>query len=205
MKPCGKRRRVAPFSATSKSRKSAAARTSSTAGMIGMTSAFGAKSSHRRCRHCAKPECRKVARRSSQHRWLAKAENQNYFRGPENCARVREWRARHPGYWRKKKPAPRDGLQENCCAQVPPDKETATPAPPDALQELCAMQPAVLVGLISTISGCALQEDIARIARSFIARGQDILGMRPGAAFASSYETQAHSLPRTAAARAAPI
>ena len=86
-----------------------------------------------------------------------------------------------------------------------PDKETATPAPPDALQELCVMQPAVLVGLISTISGCALQEDIARIARSFIARGQDILGMNPGAAFASSYETQAHSLPRTAAARAAPI
>jgi hypothetical protein len=84
---------------------------------------------------------------------IAKAENQNYFRGPENCARVREWRARHPGYWRKKKPAPRDALQENCCAQV------------------------------------------VRIARSFIARGQDILGMTPGAAFASSYETQAHSLP----------
>ena len=132
--------------------------------------------------YCAKPECRKVARRSSQQRWLAKVENQNYFRGPENCARVREWRARHPGYWRKKKPAPREGLQESCCAQVPPDKEAATPAPPDALQE-----------------------DIARIARSFIARGQDILGMNPGAAFASSYETQAHSLPRTAAARAAPI
>ena len=66
------------------------------------------------------------------------------------------------------------------------------------------MQPAVLVGLISTISGCALQEDIARIARSFIARGQDILGMTRSA-FASSYESQAHSLPRTAAARAAPI
>jgi len=49
------------------------------------------------------------------------------------------------------------------------------------------MQPAVIVGLISTISGCALQEDIVRIARSFIARGQDILGMRPGAAFLSSH------------------
>ena len=70
--------------------------------------------------HCAKPECRKVARRSSQQRWLAKAENQNYFRGPENCARVREWRARHPGYWRKKKPAPRDALQEGCSAQHAP-------------------------------------------------------------------------------------
>ena len=75
-----------------------------------------------RQRHCAKPACRKVARRSSQQRWLAKAENQNYFRGPENCARVREWRARHPGYWRKKKPALHEGLQESCCAQVPPNK-----------------------------------------------------------------------------------
>ena len=115
-----------------------------------------------RQRHCAKPECRKVARRSSQQRWLAKAENQNYFRGPENCARVREWRARHPGYWRKKKPAPHDALQESCRAQVPPDKETMTPEPSDALQELCVMQPAVLVGLISTISGCALQEEGTR-------------------------------------------
>jgi hypothetical protein len=67
------------------------------------------------------------------------------------------------------------------------------------------MQPAVLGGLISTLSGCALQEDIVRIARSFIARGQDILGMRPGAPFVPSHESQAHPLPRTAAARAAPV
>ena len=113
--------------------------------------------------------------------------------------------ARHPGYWRKKKPAPRDALQEGCSAQHAPDKETCDSSPARCVTRTLVMQPAVLVGLISTISGCALQEDIARIARSFIARGQDILGMNPGAAFASSYETQAHSLPRTAAARAAPI
>jgi hypothetical protein len=158
-----------------------------------------------RQRHCAKPECRKVAKALSQRLWLAKAENQDYFRGPENSDRVREWRARHPGYWHKKKAAPRDALQEGCCAQHPPGQEIAPSAPPDPLQELCVMQPAVLVGLISTISGCALQEDIVRIARSFIARGQDILGMRPGAAFLPSYEREAHPLPRTAAVRAAPV
>jgi hypothetical protein len=119
--------------------------------------------------------------------------------GPQNSARVREWRARHPDYWRKKKPAPRDALQESCCAQRASDQEIAPPVPPDPLQELCVMQPAVIVGLISTISGCALQEDIVRIARSFIARGQDIPGMRPGAAFVPSYKSQAHPLPRTAA------
>jgi hypothetical protein len=55
-----------------------------------------------RQRHCGKPQCRKVAKALSQRRWLGKAENQNYFRGPENSARVREWRARHPGYWAKR-------------------------------------------------------------------------------------------------------
>jgi hypothetical protein len=158
-----------------------------------------------RQRHCGKPQCRKVAKALSQRRWLGKAENQNYFRGPENSARVREWRARHPGYWRKKKAVGCDGLQKSCSAQDPPDQEATPTAPPDPLQELSLTHPAVLVGLISTISGCALQEDIARIARSFIARGQDILGMNPGVAFATNYKREAHPLPRTAAARAAPV
>ncbi len=158
-----------------------------------------------RQRHCGKPPCRKAAKALSQRLWLAKEDNQNYFRGPENSARVREWRARHPGYWRKKKPGGCDALQESCSAQDPPDQEATPAAPPDPLQELSLMQPAVLVGLISTISGCALQDDIVRLARSFIARGQDILGMRPGALFVPSHEREAHPLPRTAAARAAPV
>ena len=158
-----------------------------------------------RQRHCGKPPCRKAAKALSQRLWLAKEDNQNYFRGPENSARVREWRASHPGYWRKKKPGGCDALQESCSAQDPPDQEATPAAPPDPLQELSLMQPAVLVGLISTISGCALQDDIVRLARSFIARGQDILGMRPGALFVPSHEREAHPLPRTAAARAAPV
>lgn len=158
-----------------------------------------------RQRHCGKPQCRKAAKALSQRLWLAKEGNQDYFRGPENSARVREWRERHPGYWRRKKPGGCDALQEGCSAQHPPNQETTPAAPPDPLQELSLMQPAVLVGLISTISGCALQEDIAAIARSFIARGRDILGMRPGAASIPSYESQTHPLPRTAAARATPV
>lgn len=36
----------------------------------------------------------------SQKFWLAKVENREYWRGPEQVERVRQWRAVHSGYWR---------------------------------------------------------------------------------------------------------
>jgi hypothetical protein len=47
--------------------------------------------------YCSAAACRAA----SQARWCGKPENQNYFRGEVNVARVRAWRSRHPGYWRK--------------------------------------------------------------------------------------------------------
>jgi hypothetical protein len=40
------------------------------------------------------------------------------------------------------------------------------------------MQPAVMVGLISMMTGSALQEDIAVTTRALLSKGRDILGMR---------------------------
>ena len=40
------------------------------------------------------------------------------------------------------------------------------------------MQPAVMVGLISMMTGSALQEDIAATTRALLSKGQDILGWR---------------------------
>jgi hypothetical protein len=77
---------------------------------------------HRNLRHqryCSKPACRKESKAQSQRRWLQRPENQNYFQGPENSQRVKDWRKRHPGYWRKKTPA-QVALQEDCQEQLPP-------------------------------------------------------------------------------------
>lgn len=57
---------------------------------------------HRHQQFCAKPDCRKASKRESQRRWLSREENQSYFRGPENVARVQAWRRAHPGYWRRR-------------------------------------------------------------------------------------------------------
>src|SRR5215510_13511934 len=108
-----------------------------------------------RQRYCTEPACRKLSKAESQRRWVQKPENQNYFSGSQNSQRVKEWRKRNPGYWRKKNPPPQEPLQD-----------------------VLVMQPAVMVGLISMMTGSALQEDIAATTRALLSKGQDILGRR---------------------------
>jgi len=50
----------------------------------------------------------------------------------------------------------------------------------DVLQDVCLVQPALLVGIIAMMTGKVQQEDIAASARSFLARGADILRMGRG-------------------------
>lgn len=124
--------------------------------------------------YCSARACRAASKAASQARWLAKLENQDYFRGPENAARVKAWRSRHPGYGRKgrrKSPA----LQDVSIAQpvASTDKTADSACPP--LQEVLSPQDAVLIGLIAHIVGTPLQDDIARAAGRLLRLGQDIL------------------------------
>ena len=164
---------------------------------------------HRNLRHqryCSEPACRKESKAQSQRRWLQRPENENYFRGSDNSRRVKQWRRRHPGYWRKKKALVQVPLQEDCQEQVPPSEELTPEKTSDALQEVFLMQPAVVVGLISMMTGHALQEDIVATARVLVRKGRDILQSNPGwepARF--SDENQTSSVSRAAAPSAASV
>lgn len=161
-----------------------------------------------RQRYCRKPDCRRASKAASQRLWLSRPENENYFRGAENCERVRLWRKAHPGYGRNKKPAGQAALQDSSNPQTVDHQKVEPVAEQGALQEICFLQPALLVGLISVVTGHALQEDIAASARAFLSRGEDILRMVLGSSPNPSYrnhEDQTHSVPRTAAPRAAPV
>jgi hypothetical protein len=56
-----------------------------------------------RQKYCSKAACRASSKAARQRRWLAKPENQDYFRGAVHTQRQRAWRAAHPGYWRSDK------------------------------------------------------------------------------------------------------
>jgi hypothetical protein len=132
-----------------------------------------------RQKYCSSTECQAASKRSSQQRWLGKPENRDYFRGSENVARMQQWRAEHPGYWKRDPSKPRRTLQETCSEQVAVLQELTPKQAPQvsrpALQELCEVKTPLLVGLIAQFTDAALQEDIVAYTRRLIARGQDIL------------------------------
>lgn len=128
-------------------------------------------------RYCSKAQCQRASKGASQHRWLEKPANREYFRGPAHVERVRRWRAAHPGYWRRPGEASQP-LQEVIAAQVTESTEETGFLVATPLQELSSGQPLVLMGLIAHLTGAALQEDIARTTRGLRQLAEDILGGR---------------------------
>ena len=124
--------------------------------------------------YCSGAACRAASKAASQARWLAKPENQSYFRGPVHVARVRAWRSRHPRYWRRGRHAG-PALQDISMAQPIGSADKTDDVASSPLQELVLAQPAVLIGLIAHLVGTPLQDDIVRAADRLLRLGKDVL------------------------------
>jgi hypothetical protein len=136
--------------------------------------------SAQRQRYCSKAECRKARKRELMRVWLAKPENQEYFRDAKNAERVRHWQKTHPGYWKNTARYRRRTLPDDCWEQTPWPQEVAPASADRTLQDLCSMQTPLLVGLIAMFVGSTLPDDIATSTRRLLIKGHDILGMVPG-------------------------
>jgi hypothetical protein len=132
----------------------------------------------KRQRYCSAAPCRSASKAASAQRWLLKPQNRDYFRGPIHVARVRAWRAAHPGYARQ-------GLSgralQDQCAQQELDfagqnaNDTATP-----LQHLLEPVSPVLAGLIAHLFQVTLQDEMAATARRLVQLGTDVLSANRG-------------------------
>jgi hypothetical protein len=90
--------------------------------------------------------------------------------------RVQAWRQAHPGYWRRCQRRAADALQETSTTQPAVPQAVVEQDDLVALQEPWAAQSPLWVGLISHLTGSALQEDIATTTRQLHSRGQAVLG-----------------------------
>lgn len=167
---------------------------------------------HRRTqRFCPQPACKRASHAASQRQWLAQPAQQDWWHGPENVQRVREWRAAHPGYWKRWKRKPAVALQETIktpqTAAVKQDD--AIPAAACATRGVPALllaQSPVVVGLIAQMyggdAGDALQETIAEVTALLFAKGRAVLGPQT----TQPHENRkTHPLPPPAAAHAAKL
>ena len=126
--------------------------------------------------YCLKEECQLVRKKRNQQKWLSKTENKNIFKGPENLQRVQEWRKRNPGYWKRIKK--RTALQDFAFSQHPDIKEDANINKSErkhALQDFANSQLFLITGLISHLTGNALQDSVVKSMRHFIFKGQTLL------------------------------
>lgn len=127
-------------------------------------------------RYCSAPRCRAASKAASQARWVTKAENHNYFRGPVHVARVRRWRSGNPGYWRRAR-RPDHALQDASTAQAIGFAVETANFVRSPLQDVISAQPAVLIGLIAHLVGTPLQDDIVRTTDRLLRLGRDILAL----------------------------
>jgi len=125
-------------------------------------------------RYCSKPSCRAARKAASQARWLAKPENQDYFRGPVHLARIQAWRARHPGY-RRKTVRRRNALKDVSMTEAVDSVSKTGISVRGPLQDLLTAQPTVLIGLIAHLVGTPLQDDLVRAIDRLLRLGQDLL------------------------------
>lgn len=140
-----------------------------------------------RQRFCSKAECRAASKKASQQKWTRN--NPDYFRGNVHVRRVRDWRRKHPGYWKAQEggalAGPSDALQDILMSQgfgseeVKLFRNCLRDEFSRPLQDILIAQQSALVGLVSMVSGEALQDNIALILTSCYERGQRIGGMVP--------------------------
>jgi hypothetical protein len=143
-------------------------------------------------KYCSQADCQKASKAASQKCWLAKKENQDYFKGADNVKRVQEWRGKNPGYWRRDDNA----LQDDSTVKTTIDQGDTVKLTEDALQDLLTVQHAVLVGLIATFTGDTLQDNLASTARNMQQLGNDILQSSTHIFEGGSHDNKAGNSPR---------
>lgn len=130
-------------------------------------------------RFCSEPECHRASKAASQAKWLNSPKGQGYFSGPDQVERVRTWRKKHPDHVPKPRLSPKP-LQDPLNPQPVDNKELKDSLVEEALQDLCSAQNPLVVGLISSLTGDLLQDDIAESIIRIHDRGCEILDRRSG-------------------------
>jgi len=132
---------------------------------------------------CLSKECRKIAKKQRQADWLAR--NPDYFKGPENVERVREWRL--------KKAKQIANLKIPLETKISSESKSSPKAKScnklnlenDVLQDLAfSTQGIILIGFMSFTTGAVLQDEVLNLCAACFIRGQQLLG-HPASADAS--------------------
>lgn len=123
-------------------------------------------------RFCSRSACRKVSKHSSQRNWIHSPKGKDYFSGNINISRVKEWRSKNPGYWRRRSQK-RDALQDFLLPlQVLLPTDRSPTASERALQDILNSYRLILIGLIDQLPHPTDKEVIEETYKRLILAGE---------------------------------
>ena len=125
-------------------------------------------------KYCSEEKCQAASKKASNDRWRRKKENRDYFSGPQQVARVQEWRKLNPGYSCRKR-INKKTLQDLLSAESPASQGETGSLKMTALQDYLNRQSPVIIGLIAKLTENTLQDDIAQTITNMRQLGRDIL------------------------------
>jgi len=124
----------------------------------------------KRHRFCAARECIQVRKKKAQERWLKKNGGKSYYISRGSRERVAEWRKKNPKYWRR---SGRNKRLNNSNFVLSKNLKIALRRV--ALQDSIDTHLPLIIGIISRISKCALQDSIAKEIHRIMMLGRGIL------------------------------
>jgi hypothetical protein len=128
----------------------------------------------KRHRCCSRTKCVQARQEAAQKKWLKKWRKENggesYFSGEKSLENARAWRARNPQYWKRTRR--HKGAWSGAFRLTRKLKAVLRSV---ALQDAIDTRLALEIGIISRLSGVALQDAIAREIRATMLRGYAIL------------------------------
>ena len=119
---------------------------------------------------CSREPCRKAAKKQRQAEWFSR--NPDYFSGPENVERVRQWRRKKalegpPDPHPPKPPEAQSTQKAKSCNKCEPENEV--------LQDLAPPAEVVIMGLLALWSGSTLQDEVHNLYSQCSRRGSELL------------------------------
>lgn len=121
-------------------------------------------------KYCSRPPCQKASKTEAQRLWRKSKKGRDYYLGPANALRVKEWRREHPGYWKRKS---KIALQDQLPAKLPAVLH-ALESKISALQDQLQLQSTLVLGVIAKLAAHALQDKMDQFLDELILVGEQL-------------------------------
>jgi hypothetical protein len=135
------------------------------------------------CHHqhyCSRHECRKASNAASSKAYREKQSQTSEYRRKES-ERVKRWQRKNPNYWKNRQKSSKKNEKNKVLRDFAQVEKLHSDV--GVLRDIAKLQDAVLKGVIVTLTGDVLRDDINTFIRQMYDKGNEVSGMMSGSDF----------------------